>query len=138
MAGIPYTTADPLDMTITLHKPTTKKLLMYHGLPIPSFQEFVLGNEPLRADLTFPLFCKPEHEGTGMELGLESGVSNEDTLRRRIRYILEAYQQPALVEPFVDGRELTVGIIDNLRNPALPVQHDPVDTDLGLHVFPMR
>jgi D-alanine-D-alanine ligase len=61
--------------------------------------------------LKFPLFVKPAREGTGMGVDLKAIVNNETELRERAQYIINVYQQPALVETFLPGREFTVGVL---------------------------
>lgn len=121
MLQIPYTGSKVLTLALTLDKPMTKHVLRDHGLPTPPFQVFATGDEPVAPDLRFPLFVKPSREGTGMGCTPESVVHDEVALRRRVRYVVEAYRQPALVERFIAGREVTVGLLGN--------------TDL--HVFPI-
>jgi D-alanine-D-alanine ligase len=93
------------------------------GLPTASFQEFVSGDEPLSQHLRFPLFVKPAREGTGMGMDGDSIVHDEAELRRRVRYVIEKYRQPALVEDYLPGREFTIGILgrsDAARYSRLP------------------
>src|SRR5687767_11227071 len=69
MLGVPYTGSQVLALALTLDKPMTKRVLAFHGLPTPAFQEFVAADEPLDERLRFPLFAKPAREGTGMGIG---------------------------------------------------------------------
>ncbi|NTV36597.1 MAG: hypothetical protein HGA53_06555, partial [Anaerolineaceae bacterium] len=62
-------------------------------------------------ELSYPLFVKPAREGTGMGMGADSVVHNDDQLRRRVRWVIETYDQPALVEDFLPGREFTIGVV---------------------------
>lgn len=66
MLQIPYTGSKVLALALTLDKAMCKRLLVYHGLPTTPFQEFTNVDTPLRPGLTFPLFVKPNAEGTGM------------------------------------------------------------------------
>ena len=63
--------------------------------------------------LAFPLFVKPSREGTGMGINGDSVVHDEAELRRQVAWVLDTYHQPALVEPYLPGREFTVGIVGN-------------------------
>ena len=65
MLRMPYTGSRVLTLALTLDKPMTKRVLAFHGLPTPAFQVFERADEPLDADLRFPLFVKPSREGTG-------------------------------------------------------------------------
>lgn len=113
MIGVPYTGPTPLAAAITHDKPTTKRILHFYGLPTPLFQVFETPDDPLRPDLAFPLFVKPVHEGTGMGVHNESIARDERALRDRVAWCIEAYQQPALVEAYIEGRDLTCGLVGN-------------------------
>jgi len=118
MLRIPYTGSRVLTLALALDKPMTKRVLAYHGLPTPPFQNFERVNEPLDPDLKFPLFAKPSREGTGMGVSAESIVHDEEQLRVQLRRIFERYDQAALVERYIEGREVTVGVVGNLTGPV--------------------
>ncbi|MEP7198778.1 MAG: hypothetical protein ABI874_03065, partial [Chloroflexota bacterium] len=113
MLRIPYTGSRLLTMALTQDKPLTKRVLAYHGLPTPEFQEFARADEPIDPKLKFPLFVKPAREGTGMGVDGKSIVRDEKKLRERVAWVLQTYHEPALVERFIEGREITLGIIGN-------------------------
>ena len=113
MLGVRYTGPTPLAAAITHDKPTTKRVLHYYGLPTPLFQVFESPDEPMHAGLEFPLFVKPSHEGTGMGIRNESIVRDERHLRDQIAYTIEAYRQPALVESYIEGKDITCGLVGN-------------------------
>ena len=85
MLRIPYTGSGVLTLALTLDKPMTKRVLAFHGLPTPAFQVFERADEPLDADMRFPLFVKPSREGTGMGVSGQSIVQNEAELREQLR-----------------------------------------------------
>lgn len=118
MLRIPYTGSRVLTLALALDKPMTKRVLTHHGLPTPPFQTFERVDEPLDPDLKFPLFAKPSREGTGMGVSAESIVQDETQLRTQIQRIFERYKQPALVEHYIEGREVTVGVVGNLTGPV--------------------
>lgn len=118
MLRIPYTGSKVLTLALTLDKPMTKRILTFHGLPTPPFQVFEREDEPLDPGLEFPLFVKPRGQGTGMGITAESVVRDETQLRARVARTLAAYQEPVLVERFVAGRDLTVGMVGNLQPPV--------------------
>jgi D-alanine-D-alanine ligase len=139
MLRIPYTGSKVMTLALALDKPMTKRVLMWHDLPTPSFQTFERADEPLHEDLTFPLFVKPSREGTGMGVSAKSIINNEDELREGIQYVLKQYRQPALVEQFIEGREVTVGLVGNLIGPVarrLPHNLNSKRIQAGLHFFP--
>ncbi len=139
MLRLPYTGSRVMSLALALDKAMTKRVLHFHGLPTPAFQTFERLDEPLDDDLTFPMFVKPTSEGTGMGVSARSVVYNEAELREQIKEILTRYRQPALVEHFVDGREITVGVVGNLRGPVarrVPGDEDAPRITAGLHFLP--
>lgn len=118
MMRIPYTGSGVLTLALTLDKPMTKRVLAFHDLPTPAFQVFERADEPLDEDMHFPLFVKPSREGTGMGVSGQSIVHDEAELRTQLAAQLARYRQPILVERFIQGREVTVGVIGNLRPPV--------------------
>ena len=136
MLQIPYTGSRVLTNGISLDKTLTKRIWRDRRLPVASFQEFILGDEPLRPELKFPLFVKPAREGTGMGVDTKAIVKNEKELRERTSYIINTYQQPALVEDFLPGREFTVGVLG--RSDAKLYSRNPewYEKD-GFHRFPI-
>ena len=115
---IPYTGSDPLTLALCLDKSMTKRIWQNAGLPIPDFC-VVSGMAELdqgRDDLPgFPLFVKPVHEGASKGIGTASIVESDRQLYERVERVLAWYQQPALVEEYLPGREFTVGILGNGR-----------------------
>ncbi|GAB4474403.1 MAG: ATP-grasp domain-containing protein [Anaerolineales bacterium] len=139
MLRIPYSGSKVLTLALTLDKPMTKRVLTYHGLPTPPFQVFEDVDEPVSPDLQYPLFVKPSREGTGIGVSGKSIVHDQNELRDQIQEIIRKYQQPALVERYIEGREITVGVIGNLRSPAarrLPEDEDSPRIQSGLIFLP--
>jgi D-alanine-D-alanine ligase len=139
MLRIPYTGSRVLTLALALDKPMTKRILWWHELPTPAFQEFDRVDEPLTEDLRFPLFVKPSREGTSMGVSAKSIVKNEEELREQVGYIINRYKQPALVETYIEGREVTVGMVGNLIGPvARRLPHNPSAprVQAGLYFLP--
>jgi D-alanine-D-alanine ligase len=139
MLRIPYAGSRVLTLALALDKPMTKRVLAYHKLPTPAFQTFERVNEPLDPDMEFPLFIKPSREGTGMGVSAESILRDEGQLRAQLRRIFERYDQPALVERFIEGREVTVGLVGNLTPPVawrIPEDEEAPRISRGLQFFP--
>jgi D-alanine-D-alanine ligase len=136
MLGIPYTGSRVLANGISLDKTLTKRIWRDRRLPVAPFQEFIIGDEPLRPELKFPLFVKPAREGTGMGVDMNAIVNNEKELRERAIYIVNTYQQPALVETFLPGREFTVGILGR-ADAKLYSRHPEWYEKDGFHRFPV-
>jgi D-alanine-D-alanine ligase len=134
MFGIPYTGSRVLTNAISLDKTLTKRIWRDRRLPVAPFQEFYTGEEPLRPDLKFPLFVKPAREGTGMGVDAKAIVRNENELRERVKWVVNSYQQPALVETFLSGREFTVGVMGRADAKLYSEWYDEKD---GFHRFPI-
>ena len=118
MLRLPYTGSRVLALALALDKPMTKRILMWHDLSTPAFQSFEAIDEPLDSDMVFPLFVKPSREGTGMGVSAKSIVHTELELREQLDYIINRYHQTALVERFIAGREVTVGLVGNITGVA--------------------
>ncbi|MDX1416841.1 MAG: hypothetical protein R3293_21745 [Candidatus Promineifilaceae bacterium] len=139
MLGIPYTGSNILTLALSLDKPMTKRVLAYHELPTPPFQVLERLNESLEPQMEFPLFVKPSREGTGMGISAESIVHNEQQLFKQLRRLFDRYDQPVLAERFIEGREITVGVVGNLTSPVawrLPEDEDAPRISRGLHFLP--
>jgi D-alanine-D-alanine ligase-like ATP-grasp enzyme len=114
MLGIPYTGSGVMALTIALDKAMTKRVLQFYSIPTPAFQSFITGNEPVDPRLNFPLFAKPQLEGSGIGITAKSICSTPRELRDQVRYLLRAYKEPVLVEEYIEGREITTGLLGNL------------------------
>jgi len=136
MLKIPYTGSRVLTNGISLDKTLTKRIWRDRRLPVAPFQEFTAGDEALRPELKFPLFVKPAREGTGMGVDTKAIVKNEKELRERTSYIINTYQQPALVEDFLPGREFTVGVLGR-SDAKLFSRHPEWYEKDGFHRFPI-
>lgn len=123
MLRIPYTGSKPLGLALALDKALTKRVLRQHGLPTAEFQLFEDAAEALNpeflnedGDLRYPLFVKPNAEGSSIGVTFDSIVRDVQTLRERVSGHLARYSQPVLVERFIKGREVLVGMVGNLTN----------------------
>lgn len=108
---IPYTFSDPLALSLTLHKGMAKHVIRDMGLPTPDFFVVEAESHVVPIDIGFPLFAKPLAEGTGKGINASSMIKNRRELVSVCRKLLDTYNQPALVERFLPGREFTVGIV---------------------------
>jgi len=121
MLGIPYTGSGPSTLAICLNKALTHKVLSAYGVPSPKFQVFKRFDEELSSDLEFPLVVKPLLEGSSKGIRSSSLVKDEEGLRRQVSWVIKTYNQPAIVEEFMPGREFTVGLIGNEEPVVLPI-----------------
>jgi D-alanine-D-alanine ligase len=116
--GIAYTGAGPRALGLCLEKPVTRALLAAAGLPTPRGCVFERGDEPpssYSADLRFPLIVKPAREDASHGISLESVVRDDAALRARVNYVVEHYAQPAVVEEYIEAREINVALLAGER-----------------------
>jgi D-alanine-D-alanine ligase len=116
MLAIPYTGSDPLCLAVCLDKPLTKKLVKAEGINTPNWL-VIDGEKDLYLapweKLTFPVIIKPASEGSSKGIGLTSLANDVRQAETEVRRVLDAYRQPVMVEEFIDGDEVTVGIVGN-------------------------
>lgn len=120
LMGVPYTGSDSATLAVALDKALCKKVLIQHDILTPKFQVMESGRERLSSDLSFPLIVKPNAEGSSKGIANANVVDNEDELRAAVRIILERYRQPVIIEEYISGRELTVGLLGDKRPRVLP------------------
>ena len=119
--NIPYTGSSTLPLALALNKAFTKRMLQAENIPTPRYQVFINGRERLNPDLKFPLIVKPNREGSGKGISISNVVYTEEDLFGKVGEIIDKYSQEALVEEFIDGKELTVGILENGKTTILPI-----------------
>ena len=122
---VPCTGSNSITLALALDKAKTKQILASEGIPTPSWQLFPTPHAPLNPRLEFPLIVKPNREGSSKGIWRESVVGDEPALRRQITRLYERYHQEILVEEFIDGMELTVGIIGHDPLPILEIDFSP-------------
>jgi D-alanine-D-alanine ligase len=116
MLDIPYTGSDPLTLAVTLDKDCAKRLVADSGVATPDWVLFDGDWSSQRqqlAALRFPVFVKPAYEGSSKGILASSLIANAQELRPALERLFAAYKQPILVEEFIDGDELTVGVLGN-------------------------
>ncbi|MEO6879223.1 MAG: D-alanine--D-alanine ligase [Gemmatimonadaceae bacterium] len=131
--GIPYSGSDPFTLSLCLHKARTKDLLTSYGIPNAPFVvidssadigRLLRGDSPLVARLSplTPLFLKPVHEGSSKGITEENLVRTRRELEERATYLIDAYDQPVIVEAYLSGAEFTCGVLGNgARARVLPI-----------------
>jgi D-alanine-D-alanine ligase len=116
MLGIPYTGSDPLTLAVTLDKQCAKRLVRSAGVATPDWL-VVDGDVDQFQDrleaLPLPVIVKPAFEGSSKGIHSTNLVEEPDRLIETVADLVAAYRQPVLVEEFIDGDELTVGIVGN-------------------------
>jgi len=116
---IPFTGNSSRTLALCQDKYKTKAILNAHGLPTAKARLMTSAEEV--TDLRFPLFVKPNAEDASLGIHPESRVADQDALRRQVDRLLRTYEQPVLVEEYIDGREFNVAVFDNHELKALPV-----------------
>jgi D-alanine-D-alanine ligase len=119
---LPYTGCNPRGLILARDKALSKKLLAYHRIRVPEFIVVRYGRKPrLTKRLSFPLIVKSLFFEASAGISQASVVENADQLARRVQFIHENLGTAAIVEQFIDGRELYVGVIGNERLDVFPV-----------------
>jgi D-alanine-D-alanine ligase len=120
---VPYSGSDPLTLSICLDKARAKEVLSYHRVPTAAFllvesaedlDRLLGGALPLSPPSEImPLFVKPVHEGSSKGITERNFVRSADELEAQVRFLLDTYGQPVLVEEFLPGAEFTCGVLGN-------------------------
>lgn len=108
---IPYTGSSSLTLGLCQDKGKVKDILSSQGILTPRYKIFDRGADHIEEDV-FPVIVKPLHEDGSLGISKDSVVYDNESLRNRIRYVIEKYKQPALVEEFIDGRELNISLLE--------------------------
>jgi len=119
---LPYTGCNPRGMLLARDKALSKKLLQYHRIPVPDFVMVPRGRKPrLAKGLTFPVIVKSLTQEASIGISQASVVDGESKLRERVQFIHESISTDAIVEQYIEGRELYCGVLGNQRLQVLPV-----------------
>jgi D-alanine-D-alanine ligase len=102
-------------------KALCKKILQFHGIHYPRFCTFEKGKVEWADELDFPLIVKPLNEDASIGIDSGSVVQNVKELLERISTMHDQFDGPTLVEEFIDGREIYVGVLGNDRPEAFPI-----------------
>jgi D-alanine-D-alanine ligase len=119
---VPYTGCNPRGLTLSRDKALARKLLAYHRIPAPDFTVVPLNRKPvLPKKLSYPMIVKSLTYESSVGISQASVVANEEQLVKRVKYIHDTILTAAIVEQFIDGRELYVGVMGNQRLRVFPV-----------------
>jgi D-alanine-D-alanine ligase len=116
-----YTGSSPAGLMVAGDKTLSKKVLLFHGIRTPQFVTVYRGMVDWAGDVNFPLIVKPPQEDASLGITQKSIVRDVKELLERIAELQSEYQQPALAEQYVEGREFYVGVLGNANARALPV-----------------
>lgn len=131
MLQLPYTGSSPLTHALGLHKAKAKEILSQRKLPVLPDQLFRTGKERLKTELKFPLIIKPVSQGSSAGITNKSVVVDEKDLRKQVEMSIKNFNQMALVEPYLTGREFSVAMIGNPPKilPIIESDHSVLPTD---------
>jgi D-alanine-D-alanine ligase len=115
--GIPYSGSDPLTLSLCLDKARAKETLAYHGIPTARFTvvrdasdlDRLIGGLPF----PLPLFAKPIHEGSSKGITEKNFCQTIDHLDEQVRFLLNTYLQPVIIEQYLPGAEFTCAVLGN-------------------------
>jgi D-alanine-D-alanine ligase len=123
----PYTGADPHALYLAQDKSLAKKVFHFHGIRTPFFAVSYKGRTDHSHDIEFPLIVKPSSEDGSIGIEAASVVNSVKELMERIDYIHEQFDSPALIEEYIEGREIYAAILGDDKPEALPL----VELDLS-------
>lgn len=125
MLGIPYVGSNPSGHALALDKVMTKIVWQNKGLPTPNFWVFNSAQDDM-SKVEYPVIVKPKMESVSFGLKV---VYNEENLKNAVHFIVSEFQQQALVEQFIRGREFCVGLLGNAPIEAFPVLEIDLEGD---------
>src|SRR5215469_5567210 len=127
LLGQPYTGAGPQGLYLAQDKGVAKKLFQFYGIRTPYFATCYQGKLDHSQDISFPLIIKPVSEDGSLGIDKGSVVGSVKELMERIHYVQEEFNSPALIEEYIEGREIYAGVLGNQNPEVLPL----VELDLS-------
>jgi D-alanine-D-alanine ligase len=121
LVGKKYTGAGPDASYLAMEKSVAKKIMRFHGIETPSSAVIYKGQVEHAQDIKFPLIVKPASEDASKGIDNKSVVDSIKDLMERIEYIHDEFDAPALIEEYIDGREIYAAVLGNDKPEALPL-----------------
>ncbi len=119
---LPYTGCNPRGLMLARDKALSKEILSYHRISVPEFTVYPIGRAAKRPKrLSFPLIVKSVSQEASLGISQASIVENDERLQERIAFIHKSVGTDAIVERYIDGRELYVGVLGTMRLQVFPV-----------------
>jgi D-alanine-D-alanine ligase len=123
MHGIPFTGCGSTGLTLCKHKAISKKILGYHRIHVPEFTVIPRGRRGVRPKrLKFPILIKPLKEEASYGISQASFVESDEQFRERVQFVHEKFDNDAIAEEYIEGRELYVSLLGNQRLQAFPIR----------------
>ena len=127
LLGLSYTGSGPRGLAFAMDKAVTKKILAFHGIETPDFAVVWRGRLDWAHDIQFPVIVKPGREDGSIGIGFDALAGNIKELMARIDQLHAEFDRPVLIEQYIDGREIYMGVLGNAQPEPLP----PVELDLS-------
>ena len=127
LVGRAYTGAGPHALYLAQDKALAKKIFAFHGIKTPYFATSYRGKLDHAHDISFPLIVKPVSEDGSIGIDATSVVGSVKELMEKIHYIHEEFDSPALIEEYIEGREIYAAVLGNENAEVLPL----VELDLS-------
>lgn len=121
MLQIPYTGAPPIALGNCQNKAFAKKILRCEGIKTPKFQYITEEQSVYRHGLKYPIITKPALQDASVGIDTTAVVTNHKQLKERIEYLLWEYDEPVLIEEYIEGRELNVAVLGDGELQVLPI-----------------
>jgi D-alanine-D-alanine ligase len=120
LLGLRYTGSGPRGLALAMDKALAKKILQFHGIRTPQFITVHQGRLDWAHDVAFPVIVKPVREDGSIGIGFSALVQSIKELMERIDALHADFGHPVLIEQYIEGREITVGVLGNRQPEAFP------------------
>src|SRR5262245_35424283 len=127
LLGLRYTGSGPRGLSLAMDKALTKKLISFHGVATPRWAVVYRGRLDSAHDIDFPVIVKPAREDGSIGIGFDALAANIKELMERIDQLHAEFDHPVLIEQYVDGREIYMGVLGNVQPETLP----PIELELS-------
>jgi D-alanine-D-alanine ligase len=127
LLGLRYTGSSARGLTLAMDKALAKKVFSFHGVATPRWAVVWRGRLDSAHDIEFPVIVKPAREDGSIGIGFDALAGNIKELMERIDQLHAEFDHPVLIEQYIDGREVYMGVLGNHQPEALP----PVELDLS-------
>src|SRR5687767_1641744 len=121
LVGKRYTGSGTHGLMLAQDKAIAKKIFQFHGIHTPVFAKSFRGRLDFSHDLQFPVIVKPAREDGSIGIEFSAVVSSIKELMERMDWLHQHFDSPVLIEEYIEGREMYVGIIGNAKPEALPI-----------------
>jgi D-alanine-D-alanine ligase len=121
LLGKRYTGSGTHGLMLAQDKATAKKIFAFHGITTPLFGKYLRGRLDFTHDMDFPVIVKPAREDGSIGIEFSAVVNSIRELAERMDWLHQHFDSPVLVEEYIEGREMYVGVIGNEKPEALPV-----------------